>query len=297
MNQVLDSRIFPAKLLLFGEHVLLLGATALAVPVAAFGGQWVWGEHFDRHHARLLQFAGSEALQSLDLLDTAQFKRDLEAGLLFQSDIPTGYGLGSSGALCAAIYDRYAREKIEDLFELKRVFGRMESFFHGSSSGIDPLTSYVGTPILIQNKTAVQQILPRIWEEAKPCVFCIDSQLPRRTEPLVAWFLAQHAESEFAQKLSIEYLPAHEALVQAWLAADTDLFWPNLRQISAFQFENFGPMIPKTLHGFWAESLDNENYVLKICGAGGGGFVLGFARNQEIGQSLAQSLPIVFPFA
>ena len=30
------------------------------------------------------------------------FQRDLDAGLFFQSDIPTGYGLGSSGALCAS---------------------------------------------------------------------------------------------------------------------------------------------------------------------------------------------------
>lgn len=297
MIQALDSRIFPAKLLLFGEHVLLLGATALAVPVAAFGGQWIWGKHFDRHHARLLQFAGSEALQSLEILDTTQFRLDLEAGLLFQSDIPTGYGLGSSGALCAAIYDRYTREKTDDLSELKSIFGRMESFFHGNSSGIDPLTSYVGVPVLIQNKTEVQRVTPQIWGEEKPCVFLIDSKLPRRTGPLVEWFLAQSIEAEFAQKLSLEYLPAHDAVLHAWLAADFDLFWPNLRRISAFQFENFGPMIPKTLHGFWAESLGNQDYVLKICGAGGGGFVLGFARNQEIGQSLAQSFQIVFPFA
>jgi len=291
----LDSRNFPAKLLLFGEHVLLLGATALAVPVAAFGGRWAWNQQSDRHHQRLMQFALSEALKSVENIDTERFVSDLGAGLLFQSNIPTGYGLGSSGALCAAIYERFAREKTEDLAKLKSIFARMESFFHGNSSGIDPLTSYVATPILIQNKTEVTRVTPQNWETGKPTVFLLDSQLPRRTGPLVGWFLAQNQEPAFAQKLSREYLPTHEHVIRAWLSADAELFWPNLHRISVFQFEHFEPMIPKTLQGFWEKSIDRQDFVLKICGAGGGGFVLGFARNVETAQALARKFQIVFP--
>ena len=99
----MNDRIFPAKLLLFGEHVLLLGAPALAVPVSAFGGAWAWGGGHPWHAARLLQFSDSEDLRSLAMLDVARFRAELKAGLFFRSDIPTGYGLGSSGALCAAV--------------------------------------------------------------------------------------------------------------------------------------------------------------------------------------------------
>jgi mevalonate kinase len=53
--------------------------------------------------------------------------------------VPQGYGVGSSGALVAAIYDRYAQDKItvlenltrEKLLQLKNIFSQMESFFHG----------------------------------------------------------------------------------------------------------------------------------------------------------------------
>lgn len=290
-----NPRIFPAKLLLFGEHVLLLGAPALAVPVQAFSGQWAWQQEQDRHHNRMLQFADSDDLKSLEIIDNEQFKSDLEAGLFFQSDIPTGYGLGSSGALCAAIYDRYAREKTEDLGLLKSIFAQMESFFHGNSSGIDPLTSFVGAPILIQNKTEVQRASLQNWETEKPIVFLLDSQLPRRTGPLVTWFLEQSNDPAFAQKLSRTYLPAHEALLKAWLSADSDLFWSNLHRVSVFQYENFTPMIPKTLEQFWEKSLDRQDFVLKICGAGGGGFVLGFVRNIESVKSLPPDFKIVFP--
>lgn len=291
----LDPQIFPAKLLLFGEHVLLLGAPALAVPVAAFGGQWAWSAQKDRHHDRLLQLAQSESLRSVDTLDAEQFVQDLESGLVFQSNIPTGYGLGSSGALCAAIYTRYVREKTEDLAQLKHVFARMEHFFHGNSSGIDPLTSYVRAPILIRNKTEVQRASSQTWSAEKPLVFLLDSQLPRRTGPLVAWFLAQQKEPVFVQKLKDHYLPAHEATLQGWLSADADLFWPNLRQLSAFQLEYFKPMIPQTMFDIWVKSLEDSSFTLKICGAGGGGYVLGFARDFEVAQKLSEQFKLVFP--
>lgn len=292
-----DQRIFPAKLLLFGEHILLLGAPALAVPVPSFGGCWQWGSGNPRHHARLLQFAQSQALRSAGTIDCGQFEQDLRAGLFFESNIPTGYGLGSSGALCAAIYERYAKGKTNDLAALKNIFAQMESFFHGSSSGIDPLTSFVGKPILIESKTEVRQVPLKAWEAEAPVVFLLDSRLPRRTGPLVEWFLAQNREDVFAQKIRGEYLPAHEAMLLAWLSADTDLFWPNLRRVSVFQFENFIPMIPHTLADFWEKSFEEEHFCLKICGAGGGGFVLGFAKNIEIAKRLASQIEIAFPFA
>ncbi len=295
MDSATEDRSFSAKLLLFGEHVLLLGAPALAVPVAAFAGHWHWSEQRDRHHARLRQFAESEVLSSIQTLDNKQFVRDLEAGLCFQSNIPTGYGLGSSGALCAAIYDRYALEKTTDLAALKRTFAQMEGFFHGNSSGIDPLTSYLDAAILIRNQTEVQGVIAHDWADEKPFVFLLDSKLPRRTGPLVAWFLEQHQQPNFAAKLASEYLPAHEASLEAWIAGDSERFWPNLQRVSNFQLENFKPMIPRTVEDFWRQNQNNPALILKICGAGGGGFVLGFARNADLVTEIARQFELVYP--
>jgi mevalonate kinase len=60
---------------------------------------------------------------------------------------------GSSGALVAAIYDKYAQNKItvlenltrEKLLELK-IFFSNGKLFHGKSSGLDPLNSYLSIP-------------------------------------------------------------------------------------------------------------------------------------------------------
>jgi mevalonate kinase len=287
-------RHYPAKLLLFGEHVLLLGASALAVPVPAFSGQWelasakadVLGLQM-----RLTEFA--EQLGDIPGIDVAQLKKDLLFGLFFRSDIPIGYGLGSSGALCAAIYDRYCKEKTSDLSELKTIFARMESFFHGASSGIDPLTSFLNKPLLIKNKVKVTAVEMADWKEARPVVFLLDTNLPRQTGPLVQWFLEQSGDTVFFEKIKKDLLPAHEAMVQAWLNADADSFWLNLGHISNFQFLHFPPMIPATVKDFWQKNLDNEDFTLKICGAGGGGFMLGFGKNKEIVARLESEFRIV----
>jgi mevalonate kinase len=90
-----------------------------------------------------------ETLQSeqpeLVTFDLVTLKNDVSSGMFFDSSIPQGYGVGSSGALVAAIYDKYAQHKItvlenltrEKLLKLKMIFGQMESFFHGKSSGLE----------------------------------------------------------------------------------------------------------------------------------------------------------------
>ncbi|MFN5236819.1 MAG: mevalonate kinase, partial [Bacteroidota bacterium] len=158
-------RTYPSKLLLFGEHILLQGGSALAIPLHRFSGFWQpEGTPLPAEiMAKLRLFANSTHLDSIDHLDAGRFASELELGLSLQSDIPVGYGLGSSGALCAAVYDRYCTSKTDDLAELKLIFSGMESFFHGSSSGIDPLTSYLDKPLLIRNKTDVFAAEQKNW--------------------------------------------------------------------------------------------------------------------------------------
>ena len=40
-------------------------------------------------------------------------------------------------------------------------------------------------------------------------------------------------------------------------------------------------MIPQGFHELWKQGLDSEDYYLKLCGSGGGGFVMGFTRYYE----------------
>lgn len=283
---MMPERTYSAKLLLFGEHVLLIGEPALAVPVPIFSGKWAsaFDEEGWAKNALLADFVAK--LPTAPRLDMVRLRADMERGLYFHSNIPQGYGLGSSGALCAALYDGYALEKTTDLAQLKAQLGQLESPLHGQSSGIDPLTCYVNQPLHIVERTQVTLPVLKGWAVPKqPVLFLVDTALPRRTGPLVSWFLAQsQADTPFAAQLHAHYVPAHRQLVDAWLRAEAQAFWAALHTVSAAQWAHWTPMIPahEGIQHLWKKGLETGDFLLKICGAGGGGFVLGFAKNREV---------------
>ncbi len=287
-------RTYSSKLLLFGEHVLLLGASALAIPLHRFSASW---QHGGRPlpadiMAKLRLFANSTCLGNISHLDAGLFAAELENGLSLQSNIPVGYGLGSSGTLCAAVYDRYCSEKTDDLSALKSVFSAMESFFHGSSSGIDPLTSYLDQPLLIRNKSGVSVARQSAWN-LQPYMFLLDTGLPRQTGPLVNWFLEQSRPGGLLGSVLDNYLQAHEQTVEAWLSAKYEPFFDSLNAVSRLQLEYFTPMVPASMRELWEAGLDTGKYSLKICGAGGGGFMLGFCKNPDDIAGLNDRFPLI----
>lgn len=287
-------RTYPSKLLLFGEHALLLGASALAIPLHRFSAFWQLNgsPHPADILAKLRLFVNSTNLADTEGLDAGLFASELENGLTLQSDIPVGYGLGSSGALCAAVYDRYCSNKTNDLSALKSVFSRMESFFHGSSSGIDPLASYLDKPLLIRNKSDVLIAELNQWND-KPCVFLLDTGLPRQTGPLVNWFLEQTRPGGSLEPVLSDYMQAHEQTVQAWLSAAYQPFFNSLQVVSGIQLAYFTPMVPENMREIWEYGLQTGKYTLKICGAGGGGFILGFCNNPDDIAHLHNRFPLI----
>ena len=40
-------------------------------------------------------------------------------------------------------------------------------------------------------------------------------------------------------------------------------------------------MIPKYIHKLWKQGIATNDYYLKFCGSGGGGFILGFTKDYE----------------
>jgi mevalonate kinase len=127
-------------------------------------------------------------------------------------------------------------------------------------------------------------------------VLHLDTGRERRTGPLVQWFLEQRERPEFATMVEDRLLPVHNAVLRAWREADAAAFWPALARISAIQLAELAPMIPQNLQGLWKETLAEEKIFLKLCGAGGGGFVLGFARRRADLEALAVRRRLVFPF-
>jgi len=158
--------LFYSKILLFGEYGIIKDSKGLSIPYNFYKGALkkdsTNSEKAVKSNTNLKGFV--KHLQEIDnalvQFDLDALKQDVEEGMYFDSSIPQGYGVGSSGALVAAVYDKYAFDKItvlenltrEKLLKLKAIFSEMEAYFHGKSSGLDPLNSYLSIPILINSK-------------------------------------------------------------------------------------------------------------------------------------------------
>ena len=163
----MSSSIYSSKILLFGEYSIILNSFGFAIPYPLYNGRLkLNAANNDKDsNKNILEFIEYLKINGKNLsLDWLKINKDIANGLFFKSNIPQGYGLGSSGALVAAFYNRYAKKKISlnekltknKLQKLKNIFSKMESHFHGESSGIDPLNCYLGLPILIKSQNEIE---------------------------------------------------------------------------------------------------------------------------------------------
>ncbi len=287
--------LFYAKILLFGEYGIIKDSKGLAIPFNSYQGALqkapVLTEKQKESNISLRHF-----YMYLKTLDSSivsfhfnEFKTDLDEGMFFDSSIPQGYGVGSSGALVAAIYDKYAISKItvlenltrDKLLKLKTIFGEMESFFHGMSSGLDPLNSYLSLPILINSKTDLEPTGIPSQKEGKGAVFLMDSEQVGETAPMVELFMDKMKNEGFRKMISEEFALHTDACIKDFLEGDVKSLFTNIKQLSKVVLGNFKPMIPQNFHQIWQNGLDSDDYYLKLCGSGGGGYFLGFTEDYD----------------
>lgn len=291
--------MFCSKILLFGEHTIANGSRGLSMPYRYLKGRLRQsGEASAQVHqsnTALRPFAAYlDALQQrepdLVRFDIDALNRDLAEGLYFDSDIPQGYGVGSSGALVAAVYDAYALNKIEvaekpdpaDLLTLKKIFGAMESFFHGKSSGLEPLNSYTGRAILIHALDQVEVAsIPASPSDGKGGVFLLDSGASKKTAPMVKIFMDNLSQDEFRDMVKNEFIAYSDLCIRHFLGGDASALLGDMKRLSAVVLKNFKQMIPDTFQSVWQQGIDQDDFYLKLCGSGGGGYLLGFAKDIE----------------
>jgi mevalonate kinase len=290
-NDETGCRFFYSKLLLFGEYSVIKDSMALAMPYTAFKGRL----HFPhrREEKKIDQELKSFSKflkKKLDILeergfgfDLPTFQFDISQGLEFDSSIPIGYGVGSSGAICAALFDAYG-SYLDDtlrnnLFALKELLAILEGHFHGASSGVDPLISYLGHPLLLKSRDNLEVCTLPEYNSGEGAIFLVNTERARRTEPLVSIFLEKCKNPEFDRVCHMQLLPVTNECINSFLNQDTDTLWQAFTSLSRIQFTHFTPMIPKLFLDMWEDGLTSGTYSIKLCGAGGGGFLLGMTKN------------------
>lgn len=277
---------------------MIFDATALMVPLRKFSARWRFSSRLMAQgaaasNASLQRFA--DYLSTLDetkaVIDVPRFKDELSNELYLDSDVPSGYGLGSSGVLVAAVYDRYAFDKADNLIQLKHLFGKMESFFHGSSSGIDPLQCYLGKPFRISAEGVI--LLPDDFLPADIHVFLADTGIKSNTKPLVQYFQRKREDVSYLSGFQSHYVPCVNACIDHLIKGEKASFFKALRQLTEGQLKFLRPMITDNSIDLFLEKPD-FNLGFKISGSGGGGYVLGFTDDIEQTKQFLEGYEVIW---
>jgi len=304
---MLKDSLYYGKILLFGEYGIIEDSMGLSIPYSDYNGKFLISKESNPEsrksnrllysfYQNLVELKASNSLPcSLDLI---AFEKDLKNNIYFDSSIPQGFGIGSSGAIVAATYDRYCnKNKIdsakdihnESIIKLKSIFSKLESFYHGTSSGLDPLICYLNLPILIKSKTDLGTVGIPDSNNGKGAVFLLNTGEVGNTQPLVQHFLERCKEEGFRKMLKNKFKKYNDASIDAFLKNEGKSLLKNVKSLSKVLYENFQPMIPKLYRDLWKEGIDTNSYYLKLCGSGGGGYILGFTKDFQEAQAKLSS--------
>jgi len=265
------NRTYPAKILLVGEYAVLRGSPFLLTPYHAHFSQW---SDQIKPHPKWAAFTQYLIQECSDFLNAESILRDISKGWMVDLQIPIGYGIGSSGTLCAAIYDSHKKDEIRELEILKSRLALMENFFHGKSSGLDPLVSLLDKSITGQ-KEEIQIVDFSL--ASFPQIKLVDSGRSRSTAKYVAIFKEKLNNHNFNQVLK-QLLETNKQLISSLLQVDqkgAECLW---KQVSELQLKHFSEMIPEHIYTDWEAGLASNAEYFKLCGAGGGGYFLKWTK-------------------
>ena len=274
---------YPSKIMLVGEYGVIVGGSALTVPYHKFSARIRSVNDVPAGKEREVQ-RSVEYLKCLyDYIrsipagsfhappDLDHFSANLHTWWL-DHNIPIGYGLGSSGAVSAAVYDMFfPGSDTLTLKQQKDDLALIESYFHGRSSGVDALTCYADSALRFHSSGSVERI--RLDLKALPgdyLFFLLNSGSRLDTGPLVRHFLGQMKDTGFKRSIEEEYLPLNQKLIETLLGereADPAML---VRLLSDIQLQFFRNMIPDDVVDLWIEGQVSNDYYLKLSGSGGG---------------------------
>ncbi|NQU86520.1 MAG: mevalonate kinase [Mariniphaga sp.] len=280
---------FNSKILLFGEYAVLYRSDALSMPLPMFSGELDFDstgnsekQELNKKLADYFNFLKKNH-KRFDYINLTEFEYDLKKGIYFNSSIPQNYGLGSSGALVAAIFERYqlvGKNLNKNLVNLRAMLQNLESWFHGKSSGIDPLVSFLNKTVVIRNN------IPEIVEIGKADeddfkFFLIDSKQESSTGFQIRSFQQILKNKMFYYLFLEKYIPYINSSITFFLEKNHINFDSIIFDIVEFQYRYLRILFPSSTRNLVKEGLEQRSYYLKLCGSGGGGFLLGFTQDIE----------------
>lgn len=276
----------PGKWVLTGEHSVLRGKAAVALPHAdyelalkfqpAAGGSW---ETFPKE-VRELSLDLFERLK--DICGWKEFH--LPSGRAeMVNTIPLGAGLGSSAALCVG-FTRWVLGEKTPLSDIMAIATALENRFHGKSSGMDVAAVTYACPILFQNQAGKSHVEPLKLKQIPKFTFH-DTGFRMKTSECVA--RVEHLRltrptqaAALDDQMHRASLLAREGLEDFSKSESLSATTSALSKISQAMelgqacFKEWG-LLPEGAEQMEARLRAQGAQAVKLTGAGGGGFLVG----------------------
>ena len=154
----------------------------------------------------------------------------------------------------------------------------MENYFHGKSSGLDATVCYLHKAVLLNKGEVVKTFDLPESEKPKLKLFLLNTHAVRSTSTYVNLFLEKCKDKKFREIIERILVPATNIAIESFIDKKDVELMSCVKLISQLQFDLLPEFIPERFKSVWREGLRNNEYHLKICGAGGGGFIIGFAK-------------------
>jgi mevalonate kinase len=253
----------PGKWVLAGEHSVLRGATAVALPHPELSLSLRFEPSMGH---RLVVVPESAQPIVMAILDSLRALPSLSGTLWIESTIPVGAGLGSSAALCVALTQWLAEPLGIPRGDWIPFATRLEDRFHGESSGMDVAVIAAGKPVAFTRGQPV-----------KPLEI---TRLPRFTSDCVAQvevFRASHIGE--AAQLDEQMAAASLEAIQGLQLYNTGRSPTALEHIARAMLKAqdcfFGwRLVPDEAIKLQRSLRDQGALASKLTGAGGGGMVV-----------------------
>ncbi len=186
----------PGKVILFGEHAVVYGRPALAVPVtqvratvevwpSEFRGIWIEAQDI-RLKAELKTIPAEHplAVTLRSLFASLEVDPYPNLNIRISSTIPVASGLGSGAAVSVALIraiSAYVDKSMPD-DQVNRLAFEMEKIYHGTPSGIDNTVITYSRPVYFARGKPIETFKPR-----KPFTLLIgDTGVPAPTKESIA---------------------------------------------------------------------------------------------------------------